>query len=284
MSTRKKQQHGLTLIELMVSLAIGLVVSLVAVQLFATGISSFALQRGLGDVNESGRFGLEFLAKNIQSSGYVSADTAGNKYNPVIVQTTDMVGSTAATVGQNNAINLGLGSSDQLVVRTWIPATSPAFTDCEGNSVPNTAQVDGLYVVSRYFLRTDTTTNSTALACDAGYYTKDATAVTNYGDTGVVLMSFVENFQVLYGIATATTSIPIRFVTAADYITLGKPKVVAVRVGAVVRSAEKAGNLPSTVQSINVLGEEISATTQNAAGAGIPRRLFVKTIALRNNA
>lgn len=280
----KKQQQGLTLIELIIALAIGIVVSLVAVQLFATGISSFALQRGLGDVNESGRFGLEFMAKNIQPSGYVSADVTNNEYNPIVVQTSDMAGSTAATVGQNNTTNLGLGSSDQLVVRTWIPATNPAFTDCEGNAVPNTTQVDGVYVVSRYFLRTDTTTNSTALACDAGYYTKSATAVTNYGDAGVVLMSFVENFQVLYGIATPTTSVPTRFVTSADYITLGKPKVVAVRVGTVVRSAEKAGNLPSVVQSINVLGEVITAAAQNSAGAGVARRLFVKTIALRNNA
>ena len=53
--------RGFTLIELMVSLAIGLLVALAAVQMFVTNQQSFNLQRGMGDVQDNGRFALDFI-------------------------------------------------------------------------------------------------------------------------------------------------------------------------------------------------------------------------------
>lgn len=282
----KHKQQGLTLIELLISLAVGVIVSIVGVQLFTTGLSSFTLQKGLGDVNDSGRFGLEFLAKNIQPSGYAMYT---NTYMPVVMDAGQIPGGTEAMVSRNNTFNIGLGQSDQLVIRTWVPSTVEQPRDCEGNLVPNTTNDPGVFMIARYFLRNDTQTNSVALVCDAGSYTEDAASITDYdGDTetaGTVLMSFVESFQVLYGITTDATSMtPMRFVTSAEYTGLASPpRIVAVRVGTLVRSAEKAGNLPSAATPINLLGEEITADAQNTAESGVIRRQFVKTVALRNS-
>jgi len=282
MSLRYKQ-YGISLIELLISLTIGLLIVIVAVQLFITGLSSFNLQKGLGDVNDNGRFGLEFLAKNIQPAGYATT----NNYDYIVTRLGQIPGATASTISQNNTLNVGLGTSDQLVVQRWVPSTVESPRDCEGNIVPNATNEPGVFMVSRYFLRTDTQTNAIALACDAGFYTEGAASITGYGDEGVVLISYVDNFQVLYGIGTATSTTPTRFVTSAQYdalyVGVTDPRIVAVRVGTIIKSAEKAGNIPAAAADINILGEVVSASAQNAAGQGFVRRLFVKTIALRNS-
>ena len=73
MSLKRTYQQGFTLIELMVSLTIGLLVSLAAVNLFITNQSTFNLQKGLGDVGDNGRFALEFMAQGMrQASGCVA--------------------------------------------------------------------------------------------------------------------------------------------------------------------------------------------------------------------
>ena len=281
---RNSYQSGFTLIELMISLALGLIVSLAAAQLFVTGVSSFNLQRGLGDVNENGRFGLEFLVKNIRSAEYARAlsSTSAPTDSAVVIDAGALPSGTAALVSNNNSINLGLGASDQLVVRTWVPDDVNTQRDCEGNLVPA-----GNYMVSRYFLRADTPAGSaSALACDGGFYGVGAASVANFGTdaSSVVLMSFVDSFQVLYGVAAATTTLPQRYMTSAQYAALvaPRPPVVSVRVAVLVRSSESIGNLPTNATNIEILDEVVSASVQDAAGRSILRRLFVNTVAFRN--
>lgn len=277
-------QKGVTLIELMISLALGLVIALAATQLFVTGLSSFNLQRSLGDVNENGRFGLEFLVKNIRSAQY-SRGVGGTVWetdSAIVTDASDLPGGTAAVVGANNSLNIGLGSSDQLVVRTWVPETVTTQRDCEGNLVPA-----GNYMVSRYFLRADTPAGSTsALACDGGYYAVGGAGVINFGinDSGIVLMSAVDSFQVLYGVATVGSTTPTRYMTSTQYAALvaPRPPIASVRIGVLVRSTDSVGNLPANTASVNVLGEVISASAQEATGRGILRRLFITTVAFRN--
>lgn len=277
-------QSGFTLIELMISLALGLLISLAAIQLFVTGVSSFNLQRGLGDVNENGRFGLEFLVKNIRSAEYSRAlgSAVASTDSAVVVEAGDLPSGTASLVSSDNSINLGLGESDQFVVRTWVPEDVNTQRDCEGNLVPA-----GNYMVSRYFLRADTPAGSTsALACDGGYYGVGGANVTNFGTdaSSIVLMSFVDSFQVLYGVAAASTTTPQRYMTSTQYAALvaPRPPIVSVRIGVLVRSSDSVGNLPANTTSINVLGQTVTASAQDAAGQGILRRLFVNTVAFRN--
>jgi len=54
------RMRGFSVLELLIALSIGLLVSLAAVQLFVTNQVNFMLQRGLGDVSENGRFALDF--------------------------------------------------------------------------------------------------------------------------------------------------------------------------------------------------------------------------------
>jgi type IV pilus assembly protein PilW len=77
-SSRPKQNSGLTLIELMVGLVIGLVLAIVASSTYLYSKQAFNAVSENSQMEESGRFALNLLARNIQSAGYVALARGGN--------------------------------------------------------------------------------------------------------------------------------------------------------------------------------------------------------------
>ena len=65
-NTRFYTQSGFTLIELMISLALGLVIAAAATMLFLTGQKSYVLQTGMSDLQDNANFGLNYIAKDIR--------------------------------------------------------------------------------------------------------------------------------------------------------------------------------------------------------------------------
>lgn len=273
----RRSSQGLTLIELLVSLAVGILVSLAAVQLFVTNQQSFSLQRGMGDVQDNGRFALDFIGRDVRLADLRSQGTHSSERRPGLVMVADHIsGGTAALASANDSIALGIGSSDQLTIQH--ASTVDNNRDCEGNVVP----VNDL-IVNRYFVRADTPAGSpSALACDGGSYTPNDGALNGFGDQGVVLLSSVDSFQVLYGVNDGTTSgcTPVRFVTAAAHQAMGAPPVVAMKVGILVRSQDTTGHLPSS-KGFQVL--DVAITPGQVPGDGKIRRLFTASMTLRNS-
>ena len=284
MTNLRIPQYGFTLIELMVSLALGLIIMLAATQLFITNQLSFNLQRGMGNVQENGRFAIDYINSTVRSSEYSSATTADEYLNAgVITDITQVPGlDDADFVSLNDETALGVGSSDQLVVRQWVSAEMTNFRDCEGNVVPTER-----FVVSRYFVDSDDTAGSTAaLRCDAGFYAEGDLTVTNYEDDGIVLLSTIDSFQVLIGVAATPTPpigqrFPVRYMTVSTYAALPAPRpvITALRVGVLVRSSESTGEsfgAPPNIQVLDtvVLGNDINDKRVH--------RLFTSTLALRN--
>lgn len=76
--SRPKQNSGLTLIELMVGLVIGLVLAIVASSTYLYSKQAFNAVSENSQMEENGRFALNLLARNIQSAGYVSIDPKAN--------------------------------------------------------------------------------------------------------------------------------------------------------------------------------------------------------------
>ncbi|MBL4877814.1 MAG: PilW family protein [Hyphomonas sp.] len=64
-----QKQKGLTLIELMISLLIGLVVTGVVIQVFVSNRVTFELQEGMAKVQESGRLSLQYLTRELREAG-----------------------------------------------------------------------------------------------------------------------------------------------------------------------------------------------------------------------
>lgn len=65
-----RQQHGLSLVELMVAMALSLLLMLGVMQIFLSSKQTYSTNVALSRVQESGRFALDFLARDIRSAGY----------------------------------------------------------------------------------------------------------------------------------------------------------------------------------------------------------------------
>lgn len=96
-------QQGYTLIELMVALVLGLLISAAAIQLFITSQNTFSLQQGGADVQDSSIFGLELMSRNVRMSNYGGSRPIINDLTPIggLVFTSDL-GATLPTVNLQN--------------------------------------------------------------------------------------------------------------------------------------------------------------------------------------
>ena len=218
-------QQGFTVVELMVAIVLGLLITAAAIQLFLTGQLSFSTQKGMADLQESGNFGLRYITSDIRKANYGNVNIVNDRLaNGGVVLTTrhtprrpaSATTVTDATIPVNInmtngatpavAINIPLTGyavsssnvkitdasgaqvdqgSDQLVIQFY--ADSAGF-DCEGKQY-----AANRYVIERFFLRTDSNgagepNTALALACEAGSYVDDtATTILKNPSTSTTL-------------------------------------------------------------------------------------------------
>lgn len=291
MKLNKSRQHAFTIVELMISLTIGLLVSLAAVNLLITNQQTFNVQKGLGDVGDNGRFALEFIAQQVRQAGYVPPDARAAIWPQIIVAAADFPSGTSAVVSKDDNAALaapsagkqgGIGLSDGITIQYYTPIET---RDCQGDKVDS-----GRYVIARLFLRADTAAGTgSALVCEGGSHSGEVdSALSNFEVTatsGTVLLSSVDNFQVLVGVgdtAAGASNRPKQYITIAQYAALApKPPVAAVKLGLLVSSAEK------TDKSVKASTTAISVLNKTIAVADIPadsriRRVFTSTVSFRN--
>jgi len=151
-------QAGFTLVELIVALALGLLITAAATQLFLGGIVTTRIQQANAELQDSGVFGLDYIARDIRLANY------GNISNPELTNTTPQGGivlsqgasgtvNVSKDIGNNSVTRSGLTSnvsdaSDQLTIQFTAPND---MFNCEGEEIKT-----GEYVIQRYFLRKDT--------------------------------------------------------------------------------------------------------------------------------
>lgn len=71
---RASATHGFSLVELMIALLIGIIISIGVVQIFGATRSAYQLDEGLARAQENGRFALEFLSQDIRHAGYLGCN------------------------------------------------------------------------------------------------------------------------------------------------------------------------------------------------------------------
>lgn len=71
------KQKGLSLIELMVSLVIGLILMTGVVEMFMSSKGTFTTQNAMSRVQEAGRLAIDFMAKDIRQAGYAGCISRG---------------------------------------------------------------------------------------------------------------------------------------------------------------------------------------------------------------
>lgn len=282
-------QRGFTLIELMVSIVIGLIVTAAALQLFTGGIISAKMQEAGAELQDSGIFGVEYMARDIRLSNY------GNVNNPVLDNTTPM-GGIVLTSGETGA-NLPLkdvsadlltksgGSSnvdkgsDQLTIQFIAPND---MLNCEGQKVKANE-----YVIQRYFLRADGAGSNLALACDANSpgSTSASTAGLNDKNNGEVIMPRVDQLRFYLGskvgnnFAYYSTDEYNKAVKAA--VSPNIPRIISIHAMVLVRSKDPVSSkdINPSKESFNFLDGVVKPSNTKTK---YMRRLYSTTIALRN--
>lgn len=283
----RTSQQGFTLIELMVSLVLGLIIVAAATMLFIAGQKSLALQQGAADIQDNANFALNYITKDIRMANLNNSTATMNASlanGGIVFSTTNLAGISTANVSQSavsGTSNVTTGS-DQLTIQ-YLPQQTGGF-DCEGKEITSTS----VYVVQRYFVRQDSNigSNETAatalsLVCAAGR-SNDMTAFN--GDTGQIIMKRVDYFRVLLTVQNSAGSL--RDMSISDYVTNAPTaRILGVKLGVLTRSNQSVGvdsniNLSKTFkvldQSVNLNSTIQSATTKNL------RQVVIQAVAIRN--
>lgn len=305
---------GFTLIELMVSLTLGLIVVAAAIQLFITGMTSYKLQKAMSHIQDSASLGLNFIIDDIRKANLSAPVPAINgqiKYAGILL-TTNNIGEnidlnciacfdagTDKSVKSFGKANLkGDEKNDQLLIRYQAPQ---AGFDCSGKSVEK-----GTFVIQRYYVDEQ---SRHSLRCQAAQYTqekldeaKEKKQLLELGlelkDSQVILPN-VDYFLVRYGWMEGglnDKNSKIQYGTLDDYskqsikknidgvLQKVQPHIHAIQIGVIVQSADTAGH-QSVVKDRNkrafqVLGRNVELDEKYQDG--YLRQAVSQTIALRN--
>lgn len=220
----KNSQQGISMIELMVSMLIGLFLMAGIIQLFIGTKNTYRQVDASARIQENARFAFDFLGNSIRMAGYVdrpdiylqslAAATAFPAQAQALAQvqggatanlqtlmiggaTTPYFAANQVVSGVNNGSLSGAASTkDELLLR-YMGNLDGLTTDCRGEAVTlnNTA------VLVRYFVDANNNLRCTSSLAVAGA----ASALANAA--GDILIEGVEDMQLLFGVADAAGQI-----------------------------------------------------------------------------
>ena len=116
---KRSYQQGLSLVELMVAMVLGLLISLGVIQIFDSNRVSYRTQEALSRVQESGRIAISLLSREIRIAGFWgchgNAANVNNQLNPDPAQGFDPVFHDFANGGLAGADNIAGNPANQIV-------------------------------------------------------------------------------------------------------------------------------------------------------------------------
>jgi len=242
------RQAGLTLLELMISLTLGLILLTGIGTIYVGSNQTYRVQEQNARIQESGRYAIEILGRSLRQAGYWNMP-AGSALPVVGTAITSAAPATTVTVQYDGVVG---------------------DHDCEGTNV-TAAMVAAATPPGSIVIQDAIRLNGNNLECDGNV---DATV------DHQPLVSNVEDLQFLYGIDTTNDR-------SADLYTAAPGnwnRVVSVRACVLIRSEEQ--GITTSAQSFlncaGALGTATGAAALTAATDSRLRRTFVATFNLRN--
>jgi type IV pilus assembly protein PilW len=278
MSKNLTAQRGFSLVEVMISLALGLVISAAVVQILVSNSLTDKLNRAMASTQESGRYiitrmrsellmvGLyDALNPNLSNAVDISEEEAFVRNHPIPIPG-DF--SNRASLGSMQGID---GANDTLVV------SLQASQDCRGFNL-GYDPIEEFYVVNEYFVADG------KLKCrgfDGRVLRGQRPAVGHNGHAAYTILDDVASFQVTYGIANPLSNngetLPSRYIDASDLAAayLANHQVVSLRMAILIKG-EGEMNLDKAL-TFKLLNEDsITAPDKHLYKA------FETTVTLRN--
>ena len=274
-----KLTAGFTLLELLVSMSLGLFLMAGLIQVLLVNKEMFKVQENSARIQEDGRFAVTVLNNAVSLTGYredalTNMDTAFPSYttlaNPPAqtFQDGEVISGADNNVGGGDNIKNG---TDSIAIRY---RSDGAMFDCLGGAV-----ADGFMSVSRFYVNDDDT-----LICRSDVYNPATGAAV--GTTTQPLIDNVEDMQVRYGMSTGDVFHDIAascYIDAAtmgngdDCTTLNFDQVVSVRISLLLHSNDDNLTPDNAPQTYSFEG-----VNNVLAGDNRLYRTVTTTIALRN--
>ncbi len=259
---KKQVEQGFTLIELMISITLGLLVIAIAAQVYLTSYSTNAVQKGSSELTEGSVFGIQ------QMESHIRLANLGNEVRQIDNTTPDG----GIVLSANNALSIktkdltsGGGFTDRLTIQ-FRNVTGEDIFDCEGKAITS-----GNRVIESYFLQNGD------LKCDASQ-----NGVSNLGKNTQTIIKGVDVFAVRLGVQNSTGT---AYMTTADYLAFKgtKPAITSVRMGLLLRGNQPITDVTDTMKkNFQLLGQDITVgTTPNVSGNYV-RGVYESTTYLRN--
>jgi type IV pilus assembly protein PilW len=252
MRSATRPASGFTLLELMIAMAIGLLLTVLVAQLFVTSRQAYATTDDVSRLQENMRLASEIIGRTVRAVGYMSApntySVATDGYPGVFTTSPALEGTDAGRGGGPDSFTARYEGSGELR-----GTTNNTLVDCLGN--PTTA---GVISTNVFTIQMDPATNATGLFCN-----------------GTLIAPYVENMQVTYGTDVNGDANVDFFLEIATGI--NTESIVAMRIALLFRSpnANIRPNPDTTVYNLN-------GVTFGPFNDTYIRRPLTMTIALRN--
>jgi type IV pilus assembly protein PilW len=238
-------QRGLTLVELLVSITIGLVLMLAIISAYIGSAGASAVTQAQARMNEDAQAALLVLSQHVRMAGYnpkqpqyaaagpyvPPAGTADTARNPVFDATNwairgcDGTFTNIASAADLSSLTCGTSGSASLAVRYEADANNTVKnstgqpTDCLGQALPSSTGQVNVWDTATSAVKADTKTFTVA---ESRFYVGTTTVVISpslyckgNGGAAQPLVENVEDMKISYGVApsTATTTL-----TVAGYL------------------------------------------------------------------
>lgn len=214
--------RGLSLVELLIGLTLGLFLVAVAGSVFQAARRAYDLQESTVELSETGRYAIDSITRAVRLSG--SSDLAGptvleqgNDGADPAISGLDARSLKAGTPGIDQALPKAVNGSDVLALR-FSGANDGSVVDCAGFNVampatPSPGQLSGWSI---FYVARDAH-GEPELHCKYQGHSHWSSAAIVRG---------VESFQVLYGVGPDAAAMPTRFLTASQIDSLDQGLVV----------------------------------------------------------
>ncbi|WP_201534744.1 PilW family protein [Psychrobacter ciconiae] len=249
--TSPLSHQGFTLIELMISLVLGLLISAAVMQVYLINTRTLTVQQSASEVQDSSIFAIQSLESHIRLANL------GNPINYItdetnhggIVLTKNNLGASNNTDPKYFTINSANGlsninnqPSDQLTIQ-YKNITPYDLFDCEGTKIVK-GSTD--WVVERYFVRlatgatAKTGINDLVLACSSGRVDTDGNVIAAFTGNGQVMVEGVDQFKILLGAQSSLSQL--NYLAPSIYTEIDKPEtdkkaaLTSIKLGMIVHS------------------------------------------------
>ena len=298
----KSSQQGLTLLELMVALVLGLLIVAAGLAVFLNAQRAMGFQTSMGDIQQNANFGLSMLTQDLRHANLntPSAQRVNNKFvgsGIVFVNANLPAGVRTNTANRLTAQGISedatqAEASDQLTMQFMPDVRGDDQFDCEG-----TAMVAGRTYVYRYYL--DRLPNNQQIAgsldrfglyCDSGFYVDSSNSVVGLGANGQLIIQNVDAFKVRLLVKNPNGNL--RYTTIDEYLALMPTSIVdekqyvnviGIELGLLVTSSQSIGADASfnTSTKYTIAGQEVELQ-DNVNNGKYLRQAITQFVGLRN--